>query len=69
MCLAKAQNPKWGKRKIAEHVNASKNVHVEERRVQQHLDKFLYDENLKRKNLYVKSTELNVCHRECVSRE
>ena len=60
VCLCKAQNSKWGKRKISEHVLSRHDLHVAERRVQQHLDKFYFDE--KEEKLFVKSTELSVCH-------
>ena len=67
VCLCKAQNPKWGKRKISEHVLSSHDLHVAERRVQQHLEKFFYDE--KEEKLFVESTELSVCHRQCVTKD
>ena len=61
VCLCNAQNSKWGKGKISEYVLSSHNLHVAEKKVQQHLDKFFFDG--KEERLFVKSTELSVFHK------
>ena len=58
--LCKAQNSKPGKQKVSEHVLSSHDIHVAERRVQQQLEKFFFDE--KEEKVFVISTELSVCH-------
>ena len=44
VCLCNAQNSNWGKGKNSEYVLSSHDLHVAEKRVQQHLDKLLCDE-------------------------
>ena len=58
VCLCNAQYSNWGKGKISEYVLSSHDIHVAEKRVQQHLDKLLFDE--KEEKLVAKSTELSV---------
>ena len=65
-CKAKAENPKWGKRRISQHL-ATMELTVSDPKVQQYVDKFLYD--MESNQLYVKSTELNVSHRTCVTKD
>ena len=48
LCLCNAQNSKWGKRKISEYVLSSHDLHVAEKKVQQHLGKFFFDEKEER---------------------
>ena len=58
--LSLHKTPSGVSEKSPKHVLSSHDLHVAERRVQQHLGKFFFDE--KEEKLFVKSTELSMCH-------
>jgi len=66
-CKAKAQNPKWGKRKIAEHVCTELKLAVTESQVQRYVESFLF--YIGENTLFYKSTQLNEVHRRCLTRD
>ena len=56
-----------GKRKISEYLKSQQSTTASESQIRCYCTNFLYD--CEEEQLYIRSTEVNTCHRRCVTRE
>ena len=67
VCKTKSEHSNWGKRKIRKYLKSQQSTTVSESQIQRYCTDFLYD--CEEEQLYFRWTEVNTCHRRCVTRE